>query len=152
MIKPTIGRRVWYWPSANDLSDRVFDTPMRCIDSAQPFDAGVVYVWGDRMVNLAVTDHQGVVHIRTSVQLRQDGDEPRNGSGYAEWMPYQAGQAKKAEQPSGEAHITTTELRLRNDAVIGGSPLTTDWWAQRGYGSVSGFLATAPKAETSPNH
>jgi hypothetical protein len=63
----------------------------------QPFDAGVICVWGPNCVNLSVTDHAGNIHFRSSVFLRQEEDAVPSaaGPGYAEWMPYQTAQAKK---------------------------------------------------------
>lgn len=91
MIKPSIGRRVWYWPSDSDR------TTMTASDPKQPCDSGIAYVHGDRLVNLSVADHNGVMHRRTSVQLLQDDDAPpSSGGGYAQWMPYQVGQSKAA--------------------------------------------------------
>ena len=52
-------------------------------------------------VDLLVTDIVGKQFPKLSVTLLQDGDEPPKGldgvpvGGYAEWMPYQVGQAKK---------------------------------------------------------
>lgn len=86
MIKPTVGRVVWYWPSAVQAGT----------DTSQPLAATVVYVWSDRMVNLSVTDHDGRQFGVTSVPLRQDGDERPSGM-FCEWMPYQKGQAAKTE-------------------------------------------------------
>jgi Phage protein (N4 Gp49/phage Sf6 gene 66) family len=48
------------------------------------------------MVNLMVINPNGHCDVRTSVSLRQDGDPEPQGS-YCEWMPYQKGQAAKAE-------------------------------------------------------
>lgn len=90
LIKPTIGRRVWFRPNGTRR-----DESIAIIDPSQPFDAGIVYVWGDRMVNLDVTDHAGRHHAVTSVPLLQPGDPVPTGF-YAEWMPYQTGQAKAA--------------------------------------------------------
>lgn len=98
MIKPTIGRRVWYWPSNYDVG-RELPLPgvvMSQHQAAQPFDAGIAYVHGDRMVNLTVADHNGILHARTEVFLAQDDDEVPPGCAYAQWMPYQQGQAKPA--------------------------------------------------------
>lgn len=92
MITPTVGRKVWYRPTEYDKSG---PGGMQAY-GAQPCDATVVFVHGDRMVNLLVVDHNGNTHKRTSVTLMQDGD-PQPQSAYAEWMPYQVGQAKKAE-------------------------------------------------------
>ncbi len=99
MIKPTIGRRVWYWPSDYDrgLLQNKPETVIQASDRTQPCDAGVVYVHSDRMVNITVADHNGHMHRRTSVNLLQEGDVRPDASDYAfaEWMPYQTGQAKK---------------------------------------------------------
>lgn len=94
MIKPSIGRRVWYWPSAYDCGKT--QTPPPSIieaDATQPCDAGVCYVHSDRLVNLTVADHNGNMHRRTSVTLVQEGDERPQGA-HATWMPYQTGQAR----------------------------------------------------------
>jgi hypothetical protein len=37
----------------------------------------------------------GKTFPKLSVTLVQDGDQLPSGGGYAEWMPYQQGQAKK---------------------------------------------------------
>jgi hypothetical protein len=94
MIVPTIGRIVWYWPSKHDTMFRD--------GSTQPCAAIVAYVWHDRMVNLTVSDHNGDVHKRTSVRLRQDGDELPNES-YCEWMPYQKAVASGTLAPNHHA-------------------------------------------------
>lgn len=82
MITPTIGRVVWYRPASHD--------------GDQPLCALVTYVHSDTMVNLAVFDPNGNPFAATSVPLRQD-DDPAPAGSYAEWMPYQKGQAAKAE-------------------------------------------------------
>jgi hypothetical protein len=85
MISPTIGRKVWYFPSDDDLSK--FGMVKH---GDQAFDASVVYVWSDTCVNLVVRDHDGTQSVRTSVAINVDGASP-----HAEWMPYQIGQAAK---------------------------------------------------------
>lgn len=89
VISPTIGRRVWYWPTASDLND------MQIMGTTQPLDAGVCYVWSDNLVNLTVADHNGHMHRRTSVRLLQGDEEARPGEAYATWMPYQKQAATK---------------------------------------------------------
>jgi hypothetical protein len=89
MIKPTIGRVVWFTPPSN---------------SAEAGFAGhgghmaaiVAYVWSDTCVNLHVIDHNGNGHSRTSVPLVQEGEPKPELGYYCEWMPYQIGQAKAA--------------------------------------------------------
>lgn len=89
MIKPTVGRRVHYWPGRHG-SGTVLATE-------QPFDAGIAYVYGDRMVNISYVDHYGTQFAATSVRLVQEGDErPSDQSAFCEWMPFQVGQAKAA--------------------------------------------------------
>jgi len=95
MIKPTIGRVV--------LVNRG--------QSNQPEPAVICYVWNDRMINVGGFDRNGDPFSATSMQLLQDDDEPNNSTYYAEWMPYQKGQAAKTEaleaQVSGLGGIPT---------------------------------------------
>ena len=87
MIKPTIGRVVWYQP--NDIDKTCFN------NSDQPCAALVTYVHNDTMVNLVVFTPNGVSLGRTSVRLVQEGESPNVDESFCEWMPYQIGQAKK---------------------------------------------------------
>lgn len=86
MIKPTVGRIVWYRKGPTESLPTI---------GHQPLAAIVVGVWGDSMVNLAVLDANGYRHSRTSVPLIQDG-ETAPGGAYCEWMPYQIAQATKS--------------------------------------------------------
>lgn len=91
VIKPTVGRKVWYRPFGHHR------TQLGVWNDEQPCDATVTYVWGDRMVNLHVIGPAGAVHQFNSVTLLQAGDIAPNlkHGGYAEWMPYQQGQVRK---------------------------------------------------------
>jgi hypothetical protein len=89
MIKPTIGRVVWFTPSKNDAA---------LSGSGQPLAALVTYVHSDRYVNLAVFDANGGHHGRNSAALLQDDDVGNEGGYFAQWMPYQVGQAAKHER------------------------------------------------------
>jgi hypothetical protein len=82
VIKPTIGRRIWYWPTSDENRDS--------LDAAQPFDAGVVYVRTDTHVNLDVGAHNGHRFFRPNVQITDQATP-----GCAQWMHYQIGQAAK---------------------------------------------------------
>lgn len=90
MIKPTIGRVVWlHRPDS--------------IDQSQPEAALVTYVHSDTCINVAGFNANGVPFALTSVYLDQ-GDSPKSAdvegsllAVYAEWMPYQKGQAAKTE-------------------------------------------------------
>lgn len=86
MIKPTIGRVVWFHPGLAPDSSRTETTQA----------AIICHVWSDTCVNLAVFDANGVASNQTSVYLFQ-GDSERPSSQFAEWMPYQQGQAAKTE-------------------------------------------------------
>ena len=83
MIKPTIGRVVWFHPAGSSPEE-------------QPNAAIIAHVWSDTCVNLAIFDANGAASNQTSVFLYQ-GDSERHSSQYAEWMPYQQGQAAKTE-------------------------------------------------------
>ncbi len=84
MIKPTIGRVVLVQrrPGSTDPSQ------------AEP--ALVSYVWSDTLINVGGFDHNGAPFAHTSLKLLQD-DEEAPEHAYAEWMPYQKGQAAKTE-------------------------------------------------------
>lgn len=85
MIKPTIGRVVWYYPP--NEADR------------PPLAAVIACVWSDTCVNLGVFDRNGVPFPKppTSILLIQDDNEVPTGGHYCTWMPYQLGQAAKTE-------------------------------------------------------
>lgn len=87
MIQPTVGRVVWYRRFPQDPGPNPGDQPLAAI---------ITHVWSDTCVNLVVFDADGIAYNKTSVLLHQDGDE-RPEAGFAEWMPYQKGQAAKAE-------------------------------------------------------
>lgn len=93
MITPTVGRVMHYWPE-------------KAIRGVHPFAAIVAGVWdhpeataGDaNLVNLAVFDSAGDHFSASRVPVVQDGSPYTKGdSAYAEWMPYQLGQAAKTE-------------------------------------------------------
>jgi hypothetical protein len=95
-IVPTVGRVVWYRPARNE------GAAFACCDD-QPLAALIARVWTDSCVNLTVFDANGHAHSRTSVPLLQADEAKPEGGFYAEWMPYQVGQAKKhvpSEEPS----------------------------------------------------
>jgi hypothetical protein len=87
MIKPTIGRVVWFQPSAQD------GQPLR----TQPYPALVCYVHSDTLINVAYFNEGGTAGSATSVRLVQDGEDVPGNGYFAEWMPYQVGQANKHE-------------------------------------------------------
>jgi hypothetical protein len=88
MIPPTPGRVVWYYPPKTETG---FCAP----GNGEPCAAIVAKVWGERCVNLAVFDANGVSHGRCSVPLLQDNDVAPEHGYYATWMPYQKAQHEK---------------------------------------------------------
>lgn len=88
MIAPTVGRIVWYRPVAGE----VLPGP-----GEQPLAAIVTHVLGPERINLTVFDVNGFAHGRKAVLLIQGDTVAPPGAGYAEWMPYQKGQAAKTE-------------------------------------------------------
>lgn len=93
MIKPSVGRVVWYYPVGASRSE-------------QPLAAIVAHVWSDTCVNLAIFDANGrpMEKPPTSVLLVQPENEVPGNGGYCEWMPYQIGQAAKHETAKSEAN------------------------------------------------
>ncbi|WKJ88783.1 hypothetical protein QZJ86_12195 [Methylomonas montana] len=111
LIKPSIGRVVWYWPTQSEKTGAGVDLPSVSASNDQPLAATVACVHSDKMVNLSVVDANGRQYSRTSVSLLQEGDvRPENG-GFAEWMPYQISQAaKEAEKVTESAGENDEEL------------------------------------------
>lgn len=86
MIKPTVGRVIWYWHPGAHHED-------------QPWPALITFVHSDNMINVGGFNKNGNPFADTSVLLHQDdqsyGDP--GGGGWAAWMPFQRGQAAKIE-------------------------------------------------------
>ena len=91
MIKPTIGRVVWYQPAHAPYADPL----------DQPFASTVCYVHDDRMVNLSVFTPAGTQFAAQEVVLLQDDDAAPAEGRYAQWMPYQTAQAAVAAPVTG---------------------------------------------------
>ena len=90
IIKPTVGRVVLYNPGPNEQG--------LARNGNQPMVGLVATVWSDTCINIAGFDANGIPFNRTSVLLIQDGVPIPSGGMYAEWMPYQKGQAAKTEE------------------------------------------------------
>lgn len=89
IIKPTVGRVVWYKPY-----------PQEGIMASKSGNCAAIIaeVHSDHCVNLTIFDANGQSHGRTSVPLMQEGSVwPAPAVGIAQWMPYQKGQAAKTE-------------------------------------------------------
>lgn len=103
MIKPTVGRMVLF---------KRADMP------GEEFAAIIAKVWNARMVNLFVIDGRGGLMFQpydhtsdrpgtpfTSVRLLQPGDKPDIDKHWCEWMPYQVGQAERADKAEAELKV-----------------------------------------------
>ena len=84
MIKPTVGRVVWFYRYVLGQGHK------------GPLAAHVCKVHSDKMVNLMAISEGGVPSSEPSVELVQEGGEAPQAN-YCAWMPYQMGQAAKAE-------------------------------------------------------
>lgn len=97
MIKPTIGRVVHYRP--NGIAGVV------CA-------ALITAVHSDTCINLRAFHADGTDSAPASIDLVQDDNYPTDGRPFAEWMPYQIGQAAKTEQVIAEAAAATETAAL----------------------------------------
>ena len=94
VITPIVGRKVWFRPAPDQLIS-IHNPAGMSTAGDQPLDATIIAVGDDRMVNLLVIDAIGNSFPVLFATLVQEGDPiPVNGR-YAEWMPYQQGQARR---------------------------------------------------------
>lgn len=106
MIKPSIGRVVWFWESAMAAQR----------EAAQPNAALVTFVHHDELVNLTVLSAVGYPGAYTHIPLWQGEGERPNGM-HCEWMPYQKGQATKTEAPPMEIFAKVETLLTKVAAL-----------------------------------
>lgn len=86
-IKPTIGRKIYYWSDSN----------YGCKDPLQAFDATIIYVVSETVVDIVYTNHFGSTRSQEGVNLHDPvGGECHGAGPFATWMPYQVGQAVAA--------------------------------------------------------
>lgn len=139
MIKPTIGRVVWYYPGPNEPPyGAPGDTPMAAI---------VCDVHSDRLVNLSVCDRSGHWHPRTSVPLAQPEDELRPQGSYCSWMPFQLGQAARTETAEARCTARCAEARAAGgDAVETNAVRGAPEAREPGEETTIGRLADSPLA------
>jgi hypothetical protein len=110
-IEPTPGRIVWYHPAFAHTA---------------ALAAIVVGIHSERLVNLTVFNDDGSMHPELEVTLLQDDDAAPADKPYAEWMPFQKGQAAKhdpaAQSAAAEVHTRLTEVEnlLKTDGPIHG--------------------------------
>lgn len=98
MIKPTVGRVVWYYKDgAAQMS------------AGQPCAAQIAYVHSDTCINIGYLDENGNHHNATSVRLLEDREPVAESMHFpfCTWMPYQVGQAAKTDEA--EAALQTAK-------------------------------------------
>ena len=85
MIKPTIGRVVWFRD--------------RHMHDVQPNCAFIAFVHSDHKVNLTVCRPSGETYgVQDVLLFCGDGARPPATIAFCEWMPYQKGQAARTEE------------------------------------------------------
>ena len=80
MIQPTVGKRLWFWPTRASTLDAPYDL------FNQPLAAFVTYVNRDGTVNIAYLDRNGSPDRRITVPLWQRG-QPRPMGNFCEFHP-----------------------------------------------------------------
>jgi hypothetical protein len=105
-ILPTVGRVVLFHLGHSAVGIGPYLGWGITPDGSNTYSARVAYVHSEHMVNLAVDDCNGIAMGFQSVPLVQ-GDDERPVGHWCEWMPYQKGQAAKAEQL--EAALATAD-------------------------------------------
>ena len=90
IIKPTPGRVMWYRPVGSGATEQAIPTLYD-----EPLAALVAGIHNTERVNLLVIGADGSLHPRQYVRIVHEGDVISEGESYAEWIPYQIGQAKK---------------------------------------------------------
>ena len=95
MIKPTVGRVVWFYHSKKDhQEERMLAAIVASTYSTKPNGENFI-------LNLSVFWPNGRQFAVTEVPLIQDGQELPEKGHFATWMPFQIGQAKALAQAEG---------------------------------------------------
>lgn len=102
MIKPTVGRVVWFWPAS---------LVPKGSPGAQPLAATIAFVHQEDRVNLTVHDRDGSTYGLEGVYL-WDGEAVMPDMPHCEWMPYQKGQAAKTEALEAVARSSFNDEKL----------------------------------------
>lgn len=100
IIKPTIGRVVWYWPESKPPGWQHYDEH-GLVHHVQPFPALIQRVWNDELVDIIVFDPYFTntpfpLRCELRVVLWIHKGETKF-TRFCEWMPFQRGQATNAD-------------------------------------------------------
>lgn len=93
MIQPTVGKRLWYWPTRATGVEESYDL------SNQPLAGTITYVNHDGTVNLSYLDRNGTPDRQISVNLWQLPLK-RPVSNFCEYHPDDIAIATGAKMPS----------------------------------------------------
>ena len=137
MTQPTVGRVVWFWPSA--------DEQMALPRHGQPLAAHVAAVSEDgSTVNLQVIDANGHAHARQEVPFCEGGLLPGRQS-YADWMPYQRAQHAKQELGAiAHGFVGTLDADYDNSLL---SPTPATPWHETEQATGGGVIDSVRSAE-----
>ena len=113
-ITPTVGRVVHYVCGPNDGSAPADGSSLAAIVAA---------VNADGTVNLAVFGSNGNLQPRLNVTLVQEGESAPADEGYAQWMPYQLGQAAKTEAVLAAAAAAPAPAVEESPAAVEAAPV-----------------------------
>lgn len=91
MINPTVGRVVLLFTREPKYDFGYSFTP------GKPHTALITAVHSNTLINVIAFDANGKSFPFTSIELKQDDNQPIGGVFHCEWMPYQKGQAAKTE-------------------------------------------------------
>jgi hypothetical protein len=80
MIQPTVGKRLWYWPTLATKAYAPYDL------SNQPLAATITHVNADGTVNISYLNRNGELEARRTVYLWQRGTM-RPGGSFCEYHP-----------------------------------------------------------------
>lgn len=97
MIEPTVGRIVWYWEALPGGLNRA-ELLDKHRETVQPQPAIITFVDPlGAFINVTRFSADGIPIPQPGVILVQDDVPVPTHGGWAEWMPYQKGQAAKTE-------------------------------------------------------
>jgi hypothetical protein len=155
MIMPTVGRIVWYHRHVDAGRD----------PNGQPLAAILAKVIDERIINLTVCNADGTTFPALHVPLLQEGDQLEDpNAAYAEWTPYQKGQAAKTEQLQATAPAQINSIYAALDQLATGTQAKLDQfgtsnqakfedlgaWLQKTVGDLQNRLAALEKANAAP--
>jgi hypothetical protein len=145
MIRPTVGRMIWYRPKPDEDISQRDGQPLAAVVTGVHYDDDPVT--NRTLVNVSVFGFNGTgPHFRLGIAISED-NEPAPGE--CCWMPYQKGQAAKAE-------ALEQQLKSRDpfdhdgDGRPGGSLPRRHPFDHDGDGKPGGSLPQAQSAPAEP--